>query len=402
MKPFGIVLASLLGAFALGTAATLLTSSATRWDFNLRLAEVDCVKRGVDPFLVWNETTVLKPYYSNNPNRKLIPEGCTRQISVYVPWEYGLALPLSFVSADVAWWAFTVFSFALMVFVAVVGARRLFWLAPVPILIVAHPIWSNFQVGNYAVLVLAAAIGVATCLDRGMNIAAGLCWMLVMIKPQIGIPFAIPLLMRMRIVAGVSAAAACLVLSIPAILLCHPDLPEFFVEASQASAFAFEGCGTWPKFLCGRLGDGVDIGIGLAIGAALCIWMTWLLRRERDWLVYLMPAAVCGSCWTYTQAYSHAMGWFLVYAIVARLVENPRSRFLWALLAVSVPVVSRAFLAWHGFCAFFGIGFPMSEYAFRCVDSLNSTATLAIAAAFCIWRSRARSDGASDGLIPAH
>ena len=127
--------------------------------------------------------------------------------------------------------------------------------------------------------------------------------------------------------------------------------------------------------------------------------MTWLLRRERDWLVYLMPAAACASCWTYTQAYSHAMGWFVAYAVVKSLAEKPNSKFLWIMFAVSVPVLSRMFLAWHGFCAFFGKEFPLSEYAFRCLDSLNSTATLAIAAAFCGWLARERqSEGGLGGV----
>ena len=378
---------TLLGAFALLTAATLFTPASTRFDFNLRLAEVDCVKRGVDPFLVWNETVVLRPYYTNNPDRKSIPDGCSQQVSVYVPWEYSLAFPFSMFSANAAWWIFSALSFMLLGLVVAVGFRRIGWLAAVPVIVVAHPIWSNFQVGNYAVHVLAATVGMAVCLNRGKSVAAGLCWMLAMVKPQIGLPFAVPLLFRMRISTGVTAALACVALSVPAILMCHPPLPEFFFEASTASAFAFEGCGTWPKFLCGRLfGGSADIGIGLAIGAALCAWMTWMLRRERDWLVYLMPAAICASCWTYTQAYSHAMGWFVAYAIVGSLVEHPRSKFLWTLFAVSLPVLSRAFLAWHGFCAFFGLDFPMSEYAFRCIDSLNSTASLAIAAAYCAWK----------------
>lgn len=388
VKSLNAALVLLLGAFALLTAAALFTPSATRCDFSLRLAEVDCVKRGVDPFLVWDETVVLRPYYTNNPGRRSIPEGCSQQVSVYVPWEYSLAFPLSMIPPNAAWWMFSALSFLLLGFVVAVGFRRIGWLAAVPVLVVAHPIWSNFQVGNYAVHVLAAAVGMAVCLNRGKSVAAGLCWMLVLVKPQIGIPFAVPLLVRTRICTGVTAALACVVLSVPAILLCHPPLPEFFFEASKASAFAFEGCGTWPKFLCGHLGPGADIGLGLAIGAALCALMTWMLRRERDWLVYLMPAAICGSCWTYTQAYSHAMGWFVAFAIVSALVRNPKSRFLWALLALSLPVLSRALLAWHGLCAFFGFEFPMSEYAFRCADSLNSTASLAIAFAFCLWRRR--------------
>ena len=39
---------------------------------------------------------------------------------------------------------------------------------------------------------------------------------------------------------------------------------------------------------------------------------------------------------------------------------------------------------------FAGWQFPMSEYAFRCIDSLNSTASLVLAAVFCVWKGRCR------------
>ena len=100
-----------------------------------------------------------------------------------------------------------------------------------------------------------------------------------------------------------------------------------------------------------------------------------------------MPAAMLSCCWTYTQAYSHAMGWFLAFVLVRELVRNPRSKFLWTMLVLAAFVLSRWFLAWHGLCNFMGWQFPMSEYAFRCVDSLNSTASLALAAVFCVWKS---------------
>jgi hypothetical protein len=296
-------------------------------------------------------------------------------------------LPFSFVSAELLWWVFSAFSFALLAFVLAVSRRRIRYLAAVPLLIVSYPIWSNFQQGNYTALMLFAAVAMAVFLSRGLEFWAGVCWMLLMIKPQIGLPFAIPLAIRMRVVTGSVAVLLCLALSVPAILLCDPQLPKFFYEAAEASSFAFEGCGTFPKFLCGFFENGVGINIGLAVGAALCAWMTWMLRREKDWIVYLMPAAICSSCWTYTQAFSHAMGWFVVYAIVVEMIRRPHSRFLWLLFALSVPVLSRAFLAWHGFCKFFGVAFPMSEYMFRCMDSINSTLSLALAFAYCLIRS---------------
>ena len=387
---------ALVGAF---TAFCLFTPAAARCDFNYRMAEVDCVRRGVDPFRVWNEEVVVRPYYSNNPERRSIPEGCSEMISVYEPWEYTLMMPFSFLGKEAAWLTYSFLSFAaILLLVLVAGYRAPLWAvgnrsdvffgAGTGALVVCYPIWSNLQIGNHICMVLFFAVLMAHCLNARRDFLAGLCWMMIMMKPQIGLIFAVPILLRMKVKVGIVAVASCILLSIPSAILCQASLFDLLLEPAGASAFAFEGCGTWPKFLCGTFSQGGDILAGTIIGVAVCLWATWLLRREQDWFVILMPSAMLSSCWTYTQAYSHAMGWFLAFVLVRELVCKPRSKFLWTMLALAAFVLSRWFLAWHGLCSFVGWRFPMSEYAFRCVDSLNSTASLVLAAVFCVWKAR--------------
>ena len=391
-RRLAILCALALLAVAVVTAVCLFTPTATRCDFHYRLAEVDCVRQSVDPFRVWNEDVTVRPYYSNNPNRRSIPEGCTEMISVYVPWEYTLMLPFAWLGKETAWRAYSLLSFAalgLLVVVVFHETKRRMPLAEatlcatVPPLAVAHAIWSNFQVGNHVALVLTAAVLMAWCLNRKREVAAGLCWAVMMIKPQIGLVFAIPLLLRARVVTVVVAVGVCLLLSAYPAVNCQTSLLDLILEPSRASAFAFEGCGTWPRFLCGAIPSDGDILAGLAVGALVCAAMTWRMRKERDWFVFLMPAAITSCCWTYTQAYSHAMGWFVAFALVRALLRAPSSRFLWCLAGLAGISLSRAFLAAHGLCAFVGWPFPLTEYAFRCVDSLNSTLSLALAAVLC-------------------
>ena len=391
-RRLAILCALALLAVAVVTAVCLFTPTATRCDFHYRLAEVDCVRQSVDPFRVWNEDVTVRPYYSNNPNRRSIPEGCTEMISVYVPWEYTLMLPFAWLGKETAWWAYSLLSFAalgLLVGVVFHETKRRMPLAEatlcatVPPLAVAHAIWSNFQVGNHMALVLTAAVLMASCLNRKREVAAGFCWAVMMIKPQIGLVFAIPLLLRARVVTVVVAVGVCLLLSAYPAVNCQTSLLDLILEPSRASAFAFEGCGTWPRFLCGAIPSDGDILAGLAVGALVCAAMTWRMRKERDWFVFLMPAAITSCCWTYTQAYSHAMGWFVAFALVRALLRASSSRFLWCLAGLAGISLSRAFLAAHGLCAFVGWPFPLTEYAFRCVDSLNSTLSLALAAVLC-------------------
>ncbi len=396
-RRLAVLCALALVGVAVVTAVCLSTPTATRCDFRYRMAEVHCVRRSVDPFRVWNEEVTLRPYCSNNPNRRAVPEGCTEMVSVYPPWEYTLMLPFAALDGETAWWVWSLLSFVslgLLVDVVYRAERKrrtsaeATLCATAPLLVVAHAVWSNFQVGNHVAVVLAAAVLMAWCLNRKRDVAAGLCWAVMMAKPQIGLVFAVPVLLRGRVKTAAVAVGACLLLSVWPAVNCHASLLDLILEPSRATAFAFEGCGTWPRFLCGAVPGNGDILAGLAVGAVVCTALTWSLRRERDWFVVLMPAAITSCCWTYTQAYSHAMGWFLAFALVRELLRAPSSRLLWCLAGLSALSLSRVFLAAHGLCSFAGWPFPLSEYAFRCIDSLNSTLSLVLAAAFCVLARR--------------
>lgn len=375
-------------------AVACISPPGGHYDFNLRMSEIECIVSGVNPFLVWNETVNFPPYVSNMPKAP-IADVCARPVNAYAPWEYMYMMPFALLPREMAWFFYCVLMggamLAMFFLVCSIKLREhqnvnCLLLLSFTFAIVSYLLWSNLSVGNFIALVLSASVLMAWALSKGRWLLAGVLWAFAMVKPQSAILFCVPLLVRGRMLTCVVAGATCLAASILPSYMCQSSILDMIAQGPAANAELFEGCGTWPKFLCGRFGNEADIGIGLAVGAVLCAWMTWLLRRERDWLVFLMPAAICASCWTYTQAYSHAMGWFVAYAIVSELLRNRRSKFLWTLFAISIPVLSRAFLAWHGCCAFFGFRFPMSEYAFRCVDSLNSTASLAIALAFCLWK----------------
>ena len=395
-----------LAAFVLCTAlmVAVCVRSPNGWcDFNLRMNELACLRQGVDPFSVWHEDVVLPPYCSSLPKRP-VPVGCTEHVNAYVPWAYALMLPLSFPPREIAWVLYSLLmGVALLLTVRLEGlfagdeldrADRLLT-AAVPLVMVSYLLWSNAAVGNFALFVLAASVLMAWCLSRGHDVMAGFCWAVAMLKPQSALLFAVPLLMRKKWTTCIVAASSCLALSLVPMFFCGTSLLALLREGPAANAELFLGCGTYPHFLLGMLGNDVEIGIGLAVGTLLCVAMTGCIRRERDWLTLLMPAAICGASWTYTQAYSHAMGWFVAFVIVRDLVRHPRSKFLWTLMALSLFVLTRWFLAWHGLSAVVGLNFPMSEYAFRCVDSLNSTASLAIAFAYCVWKGRPRSDVAA-------
>ncbi len=141
-----------------------------------------------------------------------------------------------------------------------------------------------------------------------------------------------------------------------------------------------------PWCCCGVLDRNSEILVGCLIGLVVCVAMTWCLRRERDWLLFLMPAAVCAPNWTYTQSCSFALGWFFFFAVLRDVDrgENPvaRGRFLVA----AVPIFSRVYVASAnliGFCRFPPF---VSHDMNLTIDSLNSTASILLAAAYCLWK----------------
>lgn len=393
MKKVCIVCAAIFVAVFAGVLAlTCFSPPAGHYDFSLRMNELACVRQRINPYDVWSEKVSLPPYYPNT-HEGAPPSGCSRQVNAYAPWEYVVMLPFSFMSEGVAWTVYCgVMGLSLLLLLALPWRGRAgngeFLPSAVALLAVAYPIWSNVSVGNFALPVLAASVLLAWSLNRGMDTLAGFCWAVAMLKPQIALIFAIPLLMRRRWRTILVAGAACLLLSVGAAVLCRASVEDMLLHGPAANTGFFFGCGTWPYFLCSPETVDGDIRAGLLVGAAVCVALTALVRREKDWFVFLMPAAITSCCWTYTQAYSHAMGWFVAFALARAFLRHPQSRVLWALSALSACSLSRALLAWHGAVAFMGGTFPLSDVAFRCWDSLNSTLSLCLAAALCVYLRR--------------
>ena len=384
----------LLALAVLGVALilTCIRPPDGHYDFNLRMNELACVRQGVNPYAVWHGDVELKPFYANT-HKGPVPGGCTKQVNAYAPWAYVYMLPVSMLPESAEWLAYCLLMALCVVGIGALAAREdtssTGWalVMAVPMLVIGYPLFANCSVGNFGVFVLFGAVLMAWALNRGLWWFAGLGWALAMVKPQLGLLFAIPILLRGRFATCIVAGGVCLAATVAMSVALKTPVVDLLLQGPAANTEFFQGCGTWPKFLCGTFGVEHDILIGMGLGAVVCFALTWAVRRERDWFVSLMPAAICGCSWTYASNYCQAMGWFLAFVLVREFACNPRSKFLWMMLVLSAFVLSRWFLAWHGLCNFAGLQFPMSEYAFRCVDSLNSTASLVLAAVFCVWKS---------------
>lgn len=415
---------ALLAAYAAFLVVTAVSpfrfESDGRWfgppcDFSLRMSEIKCLKTGTDPFDVWHGDIRLKPFRPNfvgtadNLADEEYPreEGYVEFVNAYVPWEYTAMLPLSFLPRRVAWAMYFVFMLACLAVLFEIGRRHGARIAgacagaivgATAILAAWYPAWSNVCIGNFSVVVVAATALMAACLDRGRDVLAGVCWAVAMLKPQLGLAFAVPLLMQRKFLTCAVAAGICLLASFPAAAIGHVSALKMILEAPSANTAYFHGCGTMPYALAALIPMETAVLVGLVLGALCCFFMTRAIGRNHGWLVYLMPAAVCAMSWTYASSYGHFAGWFFFLVLFAELAKNPRSRFLRILLVPALLSVSRISLLVQRVAVAFGSQFATSETVGWNVDSFNSTLDLILAAALCWWigRNQAESTGAEN------
>ena len=369
-------------------------------DYMMRVTEIDCLLRGVNPYDVWHGDIVLKPYVPNygEPCRAVEgKEGFTEQINAYAPWEYVMMMPFALMPRTFSWVLYFVLMLAGLGLLVRLGrsfgmafsgrGREVAMIVGVaPVLLSGLPIHQNFHAGNLSVPVLVAAALMAVCLNRRRDALAGVCWAFAMLKPQLGLIFAVPLLMGRRFLTCAVAAGVCLGLTCVAALICHASPVTLILQTPAANTFAFMGCGTYPYFMCGWLPGDLGIVAGVLAGAVLCFLLTrWLARAGvGDWFVLLMPAAVMGASWTYAQCYSFAMNWFFFLVLVAALAKWPRSRSLWCIAALSALLMTRLYNLAHTLAGLLpgSIMRPDESWHYH-ADSLVTTASLAVLVAFC-------------------
>ena len=205
-----------LAAIGISSAERLLLKELNeqgRWDkytenlnrMKQRMTEIDCLLRGVNPYNVWHGDIVLKPYVPHvGKPREVVEgkEGFTELINAYAPWEYIMMMPFALMPRTASWILYFVLMLASLGALFAVGRSFAMRFAgvdrdvgaivgAVAILLAGLPIYQNFHAG---VPVLLAAALMAVCLNRGWDMLAGVCWAFAMLKPNLGLAFAIPLL----------------------------------------------------------------------------------------------------------------------------------------------------------------------------------------------------------------
>lgn len=366
-------------------------------DFLLRTNEAKCLMSGVDPFKVWHQEVKLAPYYPFDAPA-LCRDGWNEPICAYTPWGYAMAIPMAVIPRRVMWPIYFCSMLACLLVLSrwayQCGGRGLSGaiVALLSLLGVGYPVFTNICVANYSLHIMLALLLMIVCLNRGWDVLAGVFWSFAMIKPNLAMLVAIPLLMRRKWRTCCVATGVCVALSIPAMVLSGSSFIELLGAAPATAVDIFAGCGTFPYCFRGVLPVSSGIKIGLVVGGLVCLLLTWVMRNEKDWKDLLVPAIVCGMCWSHARTHVHALGWFLFVAVFAELVLDPKSRSLWTIAIASLFFASRVYRCLYGVVTIYGdyvLGaFRHSEELHRTLDSLNSTCVLLVCMAFCLWKKR--------------
>ena len=289
------------------------------YDFKLRYHELECIRQGIDPYDI-----VMKNVPSTEYALFGTPEAKpgVKTLHVYTPWEYTWFLPFSFLPERAAGTVFLLLSASALIAVgayACVEGRKAGsdWVDSVFVgsaaIFTGYSAGEVLAVGNYGAINALLIVLLVITLSAGHDILAGFVWAFLMMKPQIGVLFAIPILMKRRFLTAGVAVATCIICAIPPALMCGKNPVELILEVPRACSGAAEDNGTMLipstvfRMLQGKVPYALLGGISMLIGSALCFILTWRLRRMTNWLIFLVPTVVCALIWNYCKPHDRVI-----------------------------------------------------------------------------------------------
>jgi len=174
-------------------------------------------------------------------------------------------------------------------------------------------------------------MGVLQNLERGQQGRAGLWWALMMVKPQIGILLAVPLLLKRQWrtigVAASLCAALTLVVAFQTGKAPHVLLAEMWrVGLSYTSGAAMHLGLLGVLRPLGILPPAQTLALSMASGLLVVVFCCWRARLQ-DWFLLLLPPAAMSTIWSYSNAHDHVM-LIMVFLLLFHVLDRHPDRKL--------------------------------------------------------------------------
>ena len=323
-------------------------------DFLVYVGELYCIVRGVDPYDVWTENVKSDMFY---PYQKAELKTATRNMPIHghTPWFYTYFSPFAFEWSTygrwIAWELCQIPFFLVIVGVCYAFGKKL----PDPgvvneksrgLFVAAAALTVGFTfplrfIGNNLLMVAAALALMLHSLAGGRDVLAGMCWALVVTKPQDGFLLAIPLIFMRRWKTLLVAGVICLAASVPASLLTGKSIVDLILEVPKLKPVN-QSATLIPAFLLDKLvgmgiGDGVMQSFSIFVGLSLCIVLTLLVKKSEDWLVLALPAIMCASIWTYMDSCDRCIFFVAQVLFASRFIKSKNRKerlFMVAMIGV--------------------------------------------------------------------
>ena len=319
LSKFKIAFLCLLSIFALINLIGSFRPNSFRagGDLLLRYNEVEVVKAGINPYAVFSNEVTLEDYTGMNdftPNSKW-------RVHAYPPWEYTFLYPLTLLTRDVVGKIYFLLNLACVVLILAMAFRLGHGLqqnvlhgcfVAVCSVSTSFAIYSAQRLQNYGLLMTVALIGMIIALNKRHDVLAGLCWAFIMVKPQIGTLFIIPLLVKRNFTAVAIAMTTCLLATIPPALMCDRSPVELIlniVQAGPQTPFYNPIIYFMPETTVGPMLV-INALVVIAIGIILTVRL-----RDAAWHLVMCPAIVCSLAWTVSRNHD-----FNIYSVALMLV----------------------------------------------------------------------------------
>jgi hypothetical protein len=307
-------------------------------DFSTRYHECNCVLSHVDPFKVW-KGVVDHPEYKSYDNKDEFDKRLT--VHAYSPWEYAYLMPLAILPFPQAAKLFgclevlALFTIWMIAWRVGYSIRRdmsdAVFLCGIA-LGSGNSLRGTITCGNYGLICASLVLLMIWALNKKYDVLAGVLWAFIMVKPQLGLLYVIPLLIAQKWKTIATAAAICLFSTIfPAVMTSTSPIKLILQVKDIGAPYLYLDNGNQILFLFFKdyLSKGTILLASASVGIAICVLVSWWCRKYDDWLCKFLPVAVVSLFWTYSLPHDSVLLCIpLIYCGSKLVMAQSRREFL--------------------------------------------------------------------------